>query len=59
MLGQLRYVYPVIMATLSNYHMEFVNLPVPGIIALWGKENRYKKSVEFMKLKLKQEEDEI
>ena len=37
MLGELRYVYPVILATLTNYHVEFVNSPVPGLICLWGK----------------------
>ena len=55
MIGNLRYIYPVIMAVLTNHHIEFVNAPIPGVIALWGKEVRYKKAVEFMRRKLKEE----
>lgn len=52
MLGELRYIYPVIMAVLTNHHVEFVNAPIPGIVALWGKESRYRKTLEYMKRKL-------
>jgi hypothetical protein len=54
MIGNLRYIYPVIMAVLTNHHIEFVNAPIPGMIALWGKEVRYKKAVEFMRRKLRE-----
>ena len=53
MFGELRYIYPVIMAVLTNHHLEFVNAPIPGIIALWGKDSRYKKTLEYMKRKLR------
>jgi hypothetical protein len=36
MIGDLRYVYPVILATITNHHIEFANSPVPGMILLWG-----------------------
>lgn len=45
MLGEMRYVYPVVMASMTTHHIEFVNSPVPGVVALWGKDTRYKKAV--------------
>ena len=45
MIGDMRYIYPIIMAVLTNHHIEFVNAPIPGIMALWGKDSRYKKAV--------------
>lgn len=46
------------MAVLTSHHVEFVNAPIPGILAMWGKETRYKKTLEFMKHKLMEERNE-
>jgi len=34
----IRYTYPVVMAALSETHVNYVDTPVPAIVIIWGNE---------------------
>jgi hypothetical protein len=40
-LTPLTYTYPIVAATITSHHMEFVSSPVPILISLWGDSERY------------------
>ena len=42
----IRYTYPVVMAALSETHVNYVDTPVPAIVLIWGNEEQCKGLIE-------------
>ena len=49
----LAYVYPIILTTITDHHLEFTNSPVPIFLGFWGETDLYKSTKNYFKKSLK------